>query len=162
MKSASARKCLPLRHAVATLGYRAAKTVRDAPSDFAHFRAGDSTRTAGEILAHMEDLIKWAISICDGKERWRQSKPAAWGKLVARFFAALKKFDDRLASAAELAVPAEKLFQGPIADALTHVGQIATLRRLAGDGIRGENYFKANIAIGCVGLDQPPAVREFD
>jgi len=59
-------------------------------------------------------------------------RSARGGKKSASVFSpALKKFDDYLASEKPLQAPAEKLFQGPIADALTHVGQIAMLRRMA-------------------------------
>ena len=81
---------------------------------------------------------------------------------MARFFKAIQDLDDRLAQQTLLANSAEKIFQGPIADALTHVGQLATLRRLAGSGIRGESYFRAEITTGRVGLDQPAPFREFD
>jgi hypothetical protein len=151
-----------LRHTVATLAYRAAKTLRAAPLGFEHFRAAPTTRTAGEILAHIADLLEWATRIADGKPDWRDSPPHPWDEQVARFFTATKAFDDRLASGAALKFSPKELFQGPIADALTHVGQLATLRRLAGSGIRGENYFLAKIASGRVGIDQAPPVREFD
>jgi hypothetical protein len=151
-----------LRHTVATLAYRAAKVLRGAPAEFEHFRAGTTTRSAGEILAHMGDLMEWATTATDGQAVWRERPPAGWEADIARFFAALKELDDRLASNAPLANSPEKVFQGPIADALTHVGQLATLRRLAGSGIRGENYFRAEISVGRVGIDQAPAVREFD
>jgi len=119
-----------LRHTVATLGYRSSKTLRDAPNDFASFRIGETTRTPGEILAHMGDLLDWAFSHALGGQKWNDSTPLPWEQEVARFFEALKKFDDYLASDAPLNAPGEKIFQGPIADALTHVGQLAMLRRL--------------------------------
>jgi hypothetical protein len=80
---------------------------------------------------------------------------------VERFFAALKKFDDYLASEEPLQAPVEKLFQGPIADALTHVGQIVMLRRLAGQPMKSENYYKAEIVIGRVGVEQSSPKMEF-
>jgi hypothetical protein len=73
----------------------------------------------------------------------------------------LKKFDDYLASTTPVQAPLEKLFQGPIADAFTHVGQIAILRRLAGEPIKGENYYVAEIAAGRVGADQAKPKPEF-
>jgi len=88
--------------------------------------------------------------------------PSSWDKEIARFFAALKSFDDRLAAGNPLATSPEKLFQGPVADALTHVGQLATLRRMAGSGIRGESYVAADIRIGWVGMEQTPPIREFE
>jgi len=151
-----------LRHALATLAYRAAKMLRASPPGFEHFRAAPTTRTAVQIVAHMADLLEWAFRCADGNPHWQTSTPQSWDAEIARFFAALKAFDDRLASPNPIAVPATRLFQGPVADALTHVGQLATLRRLAGSGVRGESYFQADIAPGRVGLDQSPPSREFD
>ncbi len=151
-----------LRHTLATLAYRAAKILRGAPAGFGEFRAAPATRTAVQIVAHMGDLLEWSSRTADGQADWREAPPGAWDNEVARFFAALKAFDDRLAKPIPLACAPEKLFQGPIADALTHVGQLATLRRVAGSGIRGESYFRAQITTGRVGMDQPPPVREFD
>ncbi len=153
---------LPLRHAVATLAYRAAKVLRDAPADFSAFQAGPGSRQAGQILAHLCDLLDWALSQAQGQEKWRNSQPRSWVEDAGRFFTALTALDQYLASGAELHAPAEKLFQGAIADALTHTGQIAMLRRLAGAPVRGENYYRAQIEVGRTGPNQPQAVREFD
>ena len=150
-----------LRHCLATLAYRTAKTVRDAPPGFGDFQLGEPTAmTPARILAHMGDLMTWALSMAEGRQAWHNSTPRAWEAEVERFFGALAAFDGYLASPAPLEAPAERLFQGPIADALTHLGQIATRRRLAGAPVRGENYFVAEIAIGRVGLEQAPPVRE--
>ena len=151
-----------LRHCVATVAYRASKTLRGAPEHFSSFHIGDKTRTPGQILAHMGDLFDWALSIAQGRQAWQDSTALPWEAEVERFFAALKKFDDCLASPDPLAAAAEGLFQGPIADALTHVGQIAMLRRLAGAPVKGENYFKAAISIGHVSLEQSAPHREFE
>jgi len=150
-----------LRHALATLAYRAGKAVRNAPESFAEFQAGEGVRAPGQILAHIGDLMDWALSIASGKQAWNNSQPLAWSKEVERFFAALKKFDDYLASSEPLQAPIEKLFQGPIADALTHVGQIAILRRLAAQPVKAENYYQAEIVMGRVGAEQAPPKREF-
>ncbi len=151
-----------LRYTVATRAYRAAKTLRDAPSGFSTFAPAPGSRTAGQILAHMGDLFDWALSLANGQQVWNDIKPRDWESDVHRFFDALRQFDERLASRAPLGCPEERLFQGPIADALTHVGQLAMMRRLAGAPIRGENYFKAEITTGRVGADQPRPRREFD
>jgi hypothetical protein len=151
-----------LRHTLATVAYRGGKALRGAPDHFDTFHIGDKTRTPAQILAHMGDLLDWALSIAQGNETWRNSTPLPWNAEVDRFFAALQKFDDYLASADPLKGSAEGLFQGPIADALNHIGQIAMLRRLAGSPILGENYFKAGIAAGRVGLDQAAPGREFE
>src|SRR5215472_9400095 len=115
-----------LRHAVATLAYRAGKALRSAPPEFGGFSGAG--RTPVQILA-------------DGRHEWRNSTPLGWDEEVARFFAALTLFDQRLATGKELGNPAGRLFQGPVADALTDTGQIAMLRRLAGCAVKGENYF---------------------
>lgn len=150
-----------LRHCLATLAYRTGKAVRGAPPGFAEFRLAEPTAmTPAQILAHMGDLMEWALSLARGRRTWPGSTPLPWGPEVDRFFGALAAFDAYLASPAPVHAPAERLFQGPIADALTHVGQLATRRRLAGAPVRGENYFVAEIAIGRVGLEQAPPVRE--
>ena len=151
-----------LRHAVATVAYRGEKSVRGAPEAFATFLAGPSSRTPAQILAHMSDLFDWALSIAKGEERWQGSPSLPWDGEVARFFDALEKFDAYLASDGHLGGSAERLFQGPIADALTHVGQLAMLRRLEGSAMRGENYFRADIVTGRIGVEQSPPKREFD
>lgn len=150
-----------LRHTLATLAYRAGKTLRDAPESFATFSTGEKGRTPAHILAHMGDLFDWALSIAQGKQAWHDSAPLSWHREMARFFTTLQAFDDYLASSAPLAATTEKLFQGPIADALTHTGQIAMLRRMAGCPMRGENYYRAEIVAGRVGHDQAAPVREF-
>jgi hypothetical protein len=151
-----------LRHTLATVAYRGGKALRGAPETFAVFRSGDSTRTPVKILAHIGDLFDWALSMAQGQAAWHDSEPLAWNAEVERFFAAVKKFDDYLASTEPLHAPIEKLFQAPIADALTHIGQIAMLRRLAGVQIRGENYFVADIAAGRCGAEQSAPRREFE
>jgi len=150
-----------LRHTVSTLAYRGGKTLRGAPAGFDTFEAGGEVRTPIEILAHIGDLLDWALSMASGEKKWKGSKPASWSEEVDRFFAALKRFDDFLASSQPMQSPPEKLFQGPIADALTHVGQIAMLRRMAGSPVKGENYFVADIEAGRVGPEQAAPKREF-
>ena len=123
-----------LRHTLATIAYRGGKTVRDAGPDFASY-GSPASRTPAKILAHIGDLMDWGLSMADGSRKWNDSTPLPWDKECERFHAALQKFDDYLASGKPLQVPAEKLFQGPIADALTHIGQLAILRRMAGGPI---------------------------
>ena len=151
-----------LRHAVATVAYRGGKAVRGAPASFASFSAGGKTRTPAQILAHVGDLFDWALSLVEGKQTWNDSVPLAWDEEIARFHAALASFDAYLSSGRPLEETPEKLFQGPVADALTHVGQIAILRRLAGFPVRGENYHRAEIEAGRVGQNQAEPRREFD
>jgi hypothetical protein len=151
-----------LRHCLATLAYRGAKVLRNTPPNFAEFKASPTTRTPAQILAHLGDLLDWAWYLAKGEKGGQNTEPLAWDEGVNRFFQMLKRLDDYLASGAPLACTEERLFQAPVADSLTHIGQIAMLRRMAGGAVRGENYFKAEIETGIVGPDQKPAVAEFD
>jgi len=150
-----------LRHAVATLAYRGGKAVRGTDDSFAAFKASATTRTPSQILAHVGDLFDWALSIARGNETWHNSEPLEWPREIERFHAALQDFDNYLASAADLSASCERLFQGPVADALTHVGQLTMLRRIAGVPMKGENYSRANIELGRVGADQEKPKGEF-
>jgi hypothetical protein len=151
-----------LRHTVATLAYRGGKVLRDAPPGFESFAGGPGTRTPGQILAHIGDLLDWALQMARGQHVWKDGDALPWPEGTARFFAGLEALDGYLDSDQPLRTSAETLFQGPIADALTHVGQIAMLRRMAGSPVRGENYQKADVTVGRVGPDQPPPNKEFD
>lgn len=148
-----------LRHTLASLAYRAARALDGATDSYAIFEG--CGRQPIKILAHMGDLFDWALSAVQGNERWHNSAPLPWPEEKARFFATLKAFDDYLASDAPLHASAEGLFQGPIADALTHVGQLAMQRRLAGSPTRGENFYVATIAAGNVTANQPAPVQPF-
>lgn len=159
--AAGARLAL-LRHTLATLAYRGGKAVRGAPDSFGAFHLAATSRTPVQILAHIGDLLDWALSLARGAEAWHGSPPRAWPDEVSRFFDALERLDAQLASQPLAKVSVEQLFQGPIADALTHVGQLALLRRLAGAPIRGENYLRAGIAAGRVGPEQDASRTEFD
>jgi hypothetical protein len=148
-----------LRHTLSTVAYRAARALEGAGEQFGSFDGAG--RQPVEILAHMGDLFDWALSAAMGKSRWQVSKPLAWGEEKRRFFASLQAFDAFLASAKVLHAPIERLLQGPVADALTHVGQLAMLRRLAGNPAQGENFVVAAIAVGHVDAEQPKAVAPF-
>jgi len=150
-----------LRHSVATVAYRGGKALRDAPNHFSSFHIGDKTRTP------RKSSPTWATYLIGRSVLRKVSRPGAipspsLGTQNRALFAAMKKFDDYLASAEPLHGSAEGLFQGPVADALNHVGQIAMLRRLAGSPILGENYFRADVAAGRVGLEQSAPHREFE
>ena len=150
-----------LRHTLATVAYRGGKALRGAPPDFAEYRVAQGTRCPIEILAHLSDLMDWALSIAQGQQKWKDTRAAVWDGEVERFFTAMKTFDDFLASDTPLQADPEKLFQGPLADALTHVGQLCMLRRLAGSPLRGESYFIADIQSGRVGPAQSSPKQEF-
>lgn len=151
-----------LRHTVATLAYRGRKALAGAPDGFETFRIGPTTRMPGEILAHVCDVLDWALSQVEGRQSWHDSGSVTWDEGASRFFAALEALDNRLAAGEQSGYPLERIFQGPIADVLTHIGQIAMLRRLADSPVRAENYFQAEIETGRVGHDQETPRREFD
>ena len=151
-----------LRHLLATIAYRGGKVLRDAPEGFGSVSAGEGSRTAVQILAHLGDLFAWGLALAEGEHRWSDTEGDDWEGQLERFFAGIAAVDARLASFEPLGRPALGLVQGPFADSLTHIGQIAMLRRLAGSPVRGENYYKAKIEVGRVGRDQAPSVVEFD
>ena len=151
-----------LRHTVATVAYRGGKAVRGAPASFAAFSGDQSDRTAVRILAHIGDLFDWALSQAKGAEAWHDSAPLGWDSEVDRFHAALQRFDDYLASDAPIQYEPGAMFQGGLADALTHTGQLAMLRRLGGYKMKGESYAKADIEVGRVGIDQVPANPKYE
>lgn len=140
-----------LRHMVATVAYRGGIAVSGAPEGFTVFRVSEGTRAPGEILAHIGDLLEGSFYLLKGELIYLTSLPLPWREEVSRFFSAAKTLDSYLASDAPLACPVEKLVQGPIGDALTHIGQIVMLRRVAGSPIRAESYFNAEIVPGSVG-----------
>jgi len=140
-----------LRHMLATVAYRGRIAVSDAPEDFAAFRVAEGVRAPGEILAHIGDLLEGSLYLLRGEMVYLTSTPLPWGEEVSRFFSAAGRLDEYLGSSAPLACPVEKLIQGPVGDALTHVGQIVLLRRAAGSPVRAESYFTAEIVAGSVG-----------
>lgn len=152
---------LSLRHTLAALAYRTLRAVENAPDHFASFVIGANPKTPVQILAHMGDLMDWALSLVHDNQKWNNAAPLPWPEEIARFFRALEVFDASLATAQLSEKTVNRLFQGPIADALTHAGQIAMLRRLSGHPIQGENYFLAQIAAGHAGANQPPARKPF-
>lgn len=133
---------------VATVAYRGGLAVVDAPESFAQFRAHETTCTPGELLAHIDDLLEGSLHLLKGEMVYLTSTPLPWKDELTRFFSAVKNLDSYLASEAPLACPVEKLVQGPIGDALTHVGQIVMLRRMSGNPIRAAAYFTAEIVAG--------------
>ena len=151
-----------LRHTLATLAYRAAKVLRDVPPEFGAFKATPEGRTALDILSHMVDLMTWGERFAHGEYRWEPGTVDDWPTAVEAFFARLAAFDAALADATLSPYPAGVMFQGPIADALTHVGQLALLRGMAAVPVRPESYARATIEAGRVGLEQAPPGREFD
>jgi len=142
-----------LRHYLAALAYRAGKPLQGAPAGFDQHDTGGGW-TPLKIVTHMGTLIEWTLAKAAGDPAWKAPGPGAWDEEVARFHAALARLDAFLASDAAFQIEVNRLLQGPLADAMTHVGQLAMLRRMVGAPIAGENYLKADIAAGRVGPEQ--------
>ncbi len=149
-----------LRHSLATLSYRLGKVLRDTSAEFASHPEGDP-QNAVKVLAHIGDLMEWSLSMVDGHSKWHDSAPLAWRDEIARFYASISALDAKLAEIGAGGSTPEKLFQGPISDALTHVGQLAMMRRQAGIKMSGENYYVAEIVAGRVGPEQAIPRRVF-
>ena len=150
-----------LRHMIATLAYRAAKVLRDAPAEFGATAFHAATRRPVQIVGHLGDLMAWGASLARGESVWKGAGGDDWDAEVRRFFDGLAELDRAVASGLPDGA-AEKLIQGPIADSLTHVGQLAMLRGMAGAPIRPESYARAEIVPGRVGLEQAAPGKEFD
>ncbi len=151
-----------LRHTIATLAYRAEKALREVPPGFADFRPSPMTRSPLALVAHIGDLMEWGTRMTHGESRWQPVVQMSWSSAVDRFFAGLRALDQAVAEARPESLPHERIFQGPVADALTHVGQLAMVRGIAGAPVRPESYARAAIRIGRVGQDQETIRVEFD
>jgi hypothetical protein len=150
-----------LRQLAATLAYRAAKVLRDVPATFATFALTPTSRTPVQIVAHMADLMRWGAWFARGEHNWKAEGSDDWQHEVDRFFAGLGEMDALIART-EFKGSIEKMIQGPLADALTHVGQLSMMRGAAGIPVRPESYARAEIVVGRVGLEQAAPKAEFD
>ena len=150
-----------IRHTLATLSYRLGKVLRGTPDTFRDYPNNGDERTAGRVLAHIGDLMDWALSMLEGRTAWHDSEPLEWPREIERFYQAIAALDARIASGGLGQSAPERLFQGPLADAFTHTGQLAMMRRLAGIRMKGENYYLAEISTGTVGPAQAAPRREF-
>ena len=137
-----------LRHAVATIAFRGGIAIADAPAEFASFRVTEFTRSPAEILAHIGDLLIGSYDLLRGEVVYLASRPLPWNEERERFLSGIRELDKFLASEEPLAYSTEKMIQGPIGDALTHIGQIVMLRRIAGIPIPETAYFTAEIVPG--------------
>jgi len=151
-----------LRHTVATLAYRAEKALRDAPDSFVHFRLSASSRTPLEIVSHVGDLLEWADRMARGEYLWAPKPSPDWAAACDRLFQDLLTLDATLAASTFENYSPDVIFQGPIADALTHVGQLTMIRGASSAPIRPESYARAEISVGRVGREQSAARKEFN
>jgi hypothetical protein len=143
-----------LLHFLATIAYRTAKALRDAPPSFEGFDAGHDARTPREVVRHMSGVINYAIGTL-GESRGVLADCATCPAEIERFFALLRELADRIGEKVDLGdAEAERLLQGPLSDAMSHAGQLALLRRLSGSPLAPENFLAAAIHPSRLGLDQ--------
>jgi hypothetical protein len=150
-----------LRHFLAAIAYRTQKALRDAPPHYADFAAGHQTRTPVEILRHMTSLMGYARTMFLGASYPVQPEPLpTFADEQARFHQILDSVGALLAAATPLRdISTEQLLQGPFADVMTHVGQLALLRRLAQAPVAPENFIYADIRASRLGPEQPAPAR---
>jgi hypothetical protein len=148
-----------LRHFLAALAYRTQKALRGAPDDFAAFDAGGACRTPAQLVRHMTSVLGYARTFFVGGRYWPDPEPD-FASEVRRFHAMVEDVAGHLDRGDALTgtTPAQ-LLQGPFADAMTHAGQLALLRRLAGSPVPPENFIVARIDPGNLGPDQPAPTR---
>ncbi len=145
-----------MRHLVAAIAYRASRSLRDAPTGYENVRLADDSMSAKELVFHMTNVTAFALATVTHTERVRHD-PRDWSGEVERFYALLGELDAKLAAGVSLDPGMDlKLVQGPLADALTHVGQLHSMRRKAGSPIAPANYIKADIQTGRIKLDEQP------
>ena len=144
-----------LRHFLAALAYRTQKTLRDAPEGFATFEAGNGVRTPHELVCHMRSVLGYARTFFTGGV-YPRPKPVDFDEDIKAFHAMLEDLSDHLTAGEQLeGITEEQLLQGPLADAMTHAGQLAMLRRLHAAPVASENFVFANISPENLSSDQP-------
>jgi hypothetical protein len=149
-----------LRHFLAAIAYRTQKAVRDAPANYPTFSAGNQVRTPVELIRHMTSLMGYVRTFFMGGSYPAKPEPLpSFGDEVARFHRMLEAVGELLTSGAPCSITTEQLLQGPFADTMTHVGQLALLRRLADAPVPAENFIYADIRAERLGVDQPPPAR---
>ena len=141
-----------LRHLVATIAYRSSRSLRDAPANLESIRLADSGLTARELVLHMTNVLAFAMATVTGKERVRY-EALGWYQDVERFYSLLGALDTELTKGAVIEEGMDlKLVQGPLADALTHIGQLHAMRRKAGAPVTPVSYIKADVHAGRTAL----------
>ena len=149
-----------LQHFLAALAYRTQKALRNAPADFGSFRAGEGVRTPSELVCHMTSVLGYARTLFIGGEYRPEPLPSLDAE-VERFHEMLQDLGRQLDADTKLLgdISAERLLQGPFSDAMTHAGQLALLRRLAGTPVPPENFVFADIDASRLGPAQSDPLK---
>lgn len=143
-----------LRHFLAALAYRTQKALRDAPPGFADFQAGAGARTPRELVRHMASVLGYARTFFIGGIFQPQPLESFQAE-IERFHEIIGDLAAHLSRGTPLRdLTYDQLLQGPFSDAMTHAGQIAMLRRLAGSPVASENFLFADISADRLGSDQ--------
>jgi len=146
-----------LRHYLASIAYHATKAIKGAPENYPELNIGKDIRTPRRILHHVTGVLSYAHSFFEHYDTtYFEHKP--WDEEVRYFYETLSKLDESLQEKEPREVSEEQLLQGPLSDAMTHIGQLLMLRRMAGSPVPSENFIYADIRAGVVGQDQPEPV----
>lgn len=145
-----------LRHYLAAIAYRTQKALRGAPVGFAEYRAAPGVRTPHELLRHMSDVLGYARTTFSGGT-WRAHTLPTFAEEIERFHEILVDLGRLVAEAPFDGATPEQLLQGPLADVMTHAGQLAMLRRLEGSPVPPENFIVADVDPDNLGPDQAVA-----
>ncbi len=148
-----------LNHFLAALAYRTQKALREAPKDFGSFRVNDGVRTPAELVRHMASVLGYARTYFVGGHYWPEPLNT-FEEEIERFHEMLGLLAQHLRNGDALleGMTEERLLQGPFSDAMTHAGQLALLRRLAGAPVPPENFIVAEIKEERLGRNQPEPV----
>jgi hypothetical protein len=144
-----------LKHLLGAIAYRAQKALRDAPDSYADFHAGMNVRTPHELVRHMTGVLGYARTLFVGGV-WRPRMLPTFGEEVARLHEVMEDLGRLIETGDAPTIRPEQLLQGPLSDAMTHVGQLAMLRRLAGAPVAPENFVFAKVDANNLGQHQPP------
>ena len=154
------RDCELLRHFLAAIAYRTQKALRDAPAHYPTFSAGNRVRTPLELIHHMTSLMGYVRTLFVGGSYPIKPDPLpTFKEEIARFHEMLEAVGALLDCGASCSISTEQLLQGPFADTMTHVGQLAMLRRLADSPVPPENFIYADIRGDRLDPNQPPPSR---
>ncbi len=147
-----------LHHFLAAIAYRVQKAIRGAPAGFEHFRAAPGVRTPHELVCHITNVLGYGRTFFVGGA-FPSRVPTNWTEDLNALHEMLEDLGRHLVTGASLrATTEERLLQGPLSDAMTHVGQLAMLRRLAGSPVRPEDFIMAAVSANNLGQNQPNPV----